>query len=490
MAGRVVNIQMAANLSIDPQAIPSILTVSGSWTSDVVVPRHLIGEASVAIAGYRDRFGNWCHRIAARLIPLLLFFSPILSGYSVLTHEAIVDSLWDNPIRKILSKRFPMATPEELEQAHAYAYGGCIIQDMGYYPFSNKLFSDLTHYVRSGDFVLALIRESQDVDEYAFALGALAHYAADIDGHGQAVNLAVPILYPELRKKFGKTVTYWDNPLAHIRTEFGFDVLQVAQGRYATERYREFIGFKVSKPVLERAFLDTYGLEMKDLFGGHLDLALGSFRYTTSTVIPDMTRMAWQLRKDTIVREMPGTTKQKFLFNLSRSSYEKEWGTEYQRPGIRGRMLAWVLRIVPKCGPFKGLAFRAPTPAVEKMFMDSFNKTIDSYRTMLLDANMDRLEIPNQNIDTGVLTVAGKYLGADLAYDRLLGKLADKKFAGIPAELRDNILNYYDARKPPVALPAARQSKKQLARSRADWAKVVAQLDQLRQLQTETLPAH
>ena len=246
----------------------------------------------------------------------------------------------------------PTATPEELEQAHAYAYGGCIVQDMGYYPFSSRFFSDLTHYVRSGDFVVALIRDSQDLNEYAFALGALSHYAAEINGHSIATNLAVPILYPELRRKFGKTVTYWDNPLSHIRTEFGFDVLQVAQGRYAPDRYRAFIGFQVAKPVLERAFLDTYGIEMKDVFGD-LDLALGSFRYSVGSIIPGMTRVAWQLKKDTLVKEIPGVTKKKFLYNLSRSSYEKNGGrsitARYSHPprvmGDGNRSEVWSLQI-------------------------------------------------------------------------------------------------------------------------------------------------
>jgi hypothetical protein len=423
-----------------------------------------------------------------RLIPALLLCGSIASGYSVLTHEAIVDSLWDDPIGKILMERFPAATPEDLEQAHAYAYGGCIIQDLGYYPFSEKLFSDLAHYVRSGDFVLALIGESQDLDEYAFALGALAHYAADISGHGLAVNLAVPILYPELRTRFGKTVTYWDNPLSHIRTEFGFDVLQVAQGRYAPDRYRAFIGFKVAKAVLARAFADTYGLELKDLFGGRLDLALGSFRYTTSSIIPQMTRLAWDLRKETILKEIPGVTKKKFLFNLSRSSYEKEWGTEYRRPGFRARLLAVVLHLVPKSGPFKSLAFRAPTPEVEKMFMTSFNTTIDQYRRMLLNEGTDRLELLNQNFDTGTPTIAGKYVGADLAYDKLLGRIADKKFAGVSPELRDNILSYYDVRKPPVADVSAKGGKAS-EKARAGWAKTIGQLEQLRQFQIEVVAA-
>jgi hypothetical protein len=257
--------------------------------------------------------------VVARLVFLILASVSVSSAYSVLTHEAIVDSLWDVSIQKLLLKRFPAATPEELEHAHAYVYGGCIIQDMGYYPFSSRLFSDLTHYVRSGDFIVALLRESQDLNEYAFALGALAHYAADNNGHRIATNLAVPILYPELRAKFGGTVTYWDNPISHLRTEFSFDVLQIAQGRYAPDRYHAFIGFEVAKPVLERAFLDTYGIEMKDVFG-NLDLALGSFRYTVGSIIPGMTRVAWQLKKDQVTKEIPGMTKQKFLYNLSRAN--------------------------------------------------------------------------------------------------------------------------------------------------------------------------
>src|SRR5579864_5828287 len=269
-----------------------------------------------------------------RLVLAVLVSTSLSYGYTVLSHEAIIDSVWDASLQKLLLKRFPGATPEELNQAHAYAYGGCIIQDMGYYPFSSRFFSDLTHYVRSGDFILALIRESQDLNEYAFALGALAHYAADDSGHRIATNLAVPILYPKLRAKFGKEVTYSDDPLSHIRTEFGFDVLQVAQGRYATDRYRGFIGFQVAKPVLERAFLDTYGIEIKDVFG-NLDLALGSFRYSVGSIIPGMTRVAWQLKGDQVTKEIPGMTKQKFLYNLSRSSYEKEWGTSYHRPGFR-----------------------------------------------------------------------------------------------------------------------------------------------------------
>ena len=409
-------------------------------------------------------------RFIAPLVFWGLFSAPATFGYSVLTHEAIVDSVWDTSIQKLLLKRFPATTPEELEQAHAYVYGGCIIQDMGYYPFGNRLFSDLTHYVRSGDFITALMRESQDVNEYAFALGALAHYAADNNGHRIATNPSVPILYPKLRQKFGKQVTYWDNPLAHIRTEFGFDVLQVAQGRYATDRYRAFIGFEVSKPVMERAFEDTYGIKMKDVFGS-LDLALGTFRYSVGSIIPGMTRVAWQLKRDQLVKEIPGVTQQKFLYNLSRSSYEKEWGTMYHKPGFRTRIVTWLVGALQKVGLFKSLSFRAPTPEVEKLFMASFNATVENYRVLLENVNTGRLKLANENFDLGELSTAGQYGGTDEAYDELLGKLADRKFADVSPDLRGNLLDYYKDRKAPVPLTKKAAEK---------WTKLTGQLDGLR----------
>src|SRR5499433_2713024 len=87
------------------------------------------------------------------------------SGYSVLTHEAIIDAAWADNIRPLLVKRFPQSSPDDLRKAHAYAYGGAIIQDMGYYPFGSHFFTDLTHYVRSGDFVAMMLRDSVSLDE-------------------------------------------------------------------------------------------------------------------------------------------------------------------------------------------------------------------------------------------------------------------------------------------------------------------------------------
>jgi len=417
--------------------------------------------------------------VIGRLVLAVLVSTSLSYGYSVLTHEAIIDSVWDTSVKKLLLKRFPGATPEELEQAHAYAYGGCIIQDMGYYPFSSSLFSDLTHYVRSGDFIVALIRESQDLNEYAFALGALEHYAADTEGHRIATNRAVPILYPELRRRFGSSVAYWDNPAAHIRTEFGFDVLQVASGRYAPDRYRSFIGFQVSRDLLGRAFRDTYGIEMKDVFG-NVTLTLGSYRYTVSSIIPGMTRVAWNLKKNQLQKEIPGITRKKFLYNLSRASYEKEWGTEYQKPGWGTKLLTFLFRIIPRSGPFKALKVRTPTPEVEKLFMASFNATVDRYRALLASVDAGQLELPNENLDVGGPNVAGKYKGTDEAYARLVGKLADHQFAGMPPELRRNILTYFKDLNPQVS---AKSTKKEKAES----AKLLEHLGQLKAV-AESVP--
>jgi hypothetical protein len=400
----------------------------------------------------------------------LWFFAcaPTASSYSVLTHEAIIDAAWDDSIRALLLHRFPNATPEELTAAHAYAYGGSIIQDLGYYPFGNKFFSDLTHYVRSGDFILSLIRNSQDLNEYAFSLGALAHYAADNNGHRMATNIAVPLLYPKLQLKFGNLITYADDPFSHIKTEFGFDVFQAARGRYAPDGYKGFIGFEVSKPVIERAFEDTYGMKIEQVFANY-DLAVGSYRRTVSSILPAMTRVAWQIKKQEIQKDAPGITRKKFLYNLSRSSYEKNWGTTYPHPTFRSRVLAFFFRIVPRIGPFKALAFKKLTPATEKAFMASFNTTIDRYRELLAELKADRLQLPNQNFDTGEPTAAGQYKLADAAYAKLLDKLADH-YADMSPELRSDILAFYHNLEAPISTKT----------SEKEWAKLLKELDELK----------
>jgi hypothetical protein len=381
-------------------------------------------------------------RIVAIGVAVLIVSAPPCGAYSVLTHETIIDVVWDTSIRPLLLKRFPHATPDELLKAHAYAYGGAIVQDIGYYPYGKKFVSDLTHYFRSGDFILSLLRNSQDLNEYAFALGSLAHYASDNYGHRLATNVAVPLLYPELRKKYGPVVTYEDNPTAHIKTEFAFDVLQVAKGHYAPDSYHAFVGFEVSMPLLERAFRDTYGLELRSIISNE-EKAANSYRHSVNGLIPKATRVAWNLKQDEIQKDIPGITRKKFLYNLSRASYEKEWGKDYQRPTAGDKFLAFVIRILPKIGPLRILTFRTPTPEAQKLFENSFNTTVDQYRALLSDWSKGQLQLVNDNFDMGEITPRGKYKLADKTCAQLLDRLAKQHMAGVDQELKTQMLAFY-----------------------------------------------
>ncbi len=410
-------------------------------------------------------------KVFAVVVGLALFLGwpSEVAAYAVLAHEAIIDSAWDTNMRPLLLKRFPDATPEQLKEAHGYAYGGAIIQDMGYYPHGSFFFSDLTHYVRSGDFVLALLRDSQDLNGYAFALGALAHYAADNDGHPIGTNRAVPLLYPKLKKKYGDTVTYEEDRLAHVKTEFGFDVLEIAQGRYAPDNYHDFIGFGVSVPLLEQAFQETYGLDLKSVLSDE-DKVLGSYRHDVSQLLPKATRIAWSLKKNDIMKDQPGITRKKFLYNLSRASYQKNWGKQYQPPTFGERFLAFLVRILPKIGPLKVLQLQTPTPAAEKLFEASFNATLDRYKQLLGQAGAGQPDLPNENFDTGEITGPGKYQLTDETQAKLLDSLAKQKFSGASPEIRAELLEFFGHPDAPYAMK----------RKPKDWAKVQAELEELK----------
>ena len=390
-------------------------------------------------------------------------------AYAVLAHEAIIDSVWDTNIRPLLLKRFPGATPEEIKEAHGYAYGGAIIQDMGYYPHGSFFFSDLAHYVQSGDFILALLRDSKDLDGYAFALGALAHYAADNDGHPIGTNRAVPLLYPKLKKRYGDSVTYEQDRLAHVKTEFGFDILEVARGRYAPDSYHDFIGFGVSAPLLEQAFQETYGLDLKSVLSDE-DKVLASYRHDVSQLLPKATRIAWSLKKGEIMKDQPGMTKKKFLYNLSRASYQKNWGKDYQRPTFGERFLAFLARLLPKIGPLKVLQLKTPTPETERMFEASFNATLDRYRQLLSQAGTGQPALPNDNFDTGEITGPGKYRLNDETHAKWLHELAKQNFSGASPEVRAELLEFFGHPDAPYATK----------RKPKDWARVQSELEQLK----------
>jgi hypothetical protein len=349
---------------------------------------------------------------------------------------------WDRVNAPMLKARFGDADAAAIKSARAYAYGGSVMPDMGYYPFGSHFFTNLLHYTRSGDFVETLIRDARDVNEYAFALGALAHYVADSTGHPLGVNRAVPVEYPKLRAKFGNEVTYVEDPKRHIMVEFAFDVVQVANGTYLPQAYHDFIGFQVATGLLERAFRETYGIEMKDVFASE-DLAIGTFRYAVGKTIPQMTQVAWEKKRDEIEKLSPSVQRSAFVYTYTPQQYNTDFGTMYQRPGVFARVFVWVVRVLPKIGPFKALAFKTPNAEAERLFIDSFKTSRDRYRTLLDAARGNRLDLRNTDFDTGQPTRRGEYPLADDTYAELLDRLISPRPLTVPAAMRADIMRFY-----------------------------------------------
>jgi len=408
--------------------------------------------------------------IIGLVVAVIVVTASPLSAYSVLSHEATIDVTWDKVLEPLLKQRFPRASADDMLRARAFAYGGSVIQDLGYYPFGNKFFSNLVHYVRSGDFVEALVRDARDVDEFAFALGALAHYANDTSGHPEAINVTVPIVYPKLQRKYGDVVTYAQAPHQHVIVEFSFDIVHAVGGAFLPDTYKRFIGFRVATPLLERAVRETYGLEMRDLFGD-LDRSISTYRYAVSQIIPTLTAAAWRDKHDEIVKLTPAIDRNAFVFSYPRAAYEQDYGREYQRPGFFARILGVLYRILPKIGPLKPLSFKAPTPEAAELFARSFRDATARFRTEVNDLKDRQFEIANANFDTGRPSRFGDYSLPDDTYGELLAQLSDQKFQGMPVALTRNIVAFYgDGPGPSV------QDKK----VRKRWAKVERTLQELR----------
>ncbi len=395
-----------------------------------------------------------------------------LMGCSVLSHEALVDAIWDVTLQPLLKARYPHASQQELKTAHGYAYGGAIIQDLGYYPHGNEQFSNMTHYVRTGSFVLSLLSESRDLNELAFALGALSHYASDTQVHRFATNPGEALLYPKLQRKYGPIVTYEEDPAAHLKTEFGFDVLEVAKGNFAPEAYHNFIGFAVAQGLLERAFRDTYGLELSDMFSD-FNRMIGSYRWAVCNMIPKATRIAWAEREHEIEHAQPGMTHRRFVYMMSRSSYERDWGKQYDRPKRGDRLLAALLKLLPPVGPLRALRFKMPTPEVEKLFMRSFANAANEYGGQLRAERAMKLRLENVNYDLGEPAPPGTYALEDESYAYWLNGLALARFQTVTPQMRSELLSYY---KDPNAPFSTRRKQK-------EWSRLQAQLQTLREWQ-------
>lgn len=409
--------------------------------------------------------------VLCALMLLILLVPQKAAAYSVLTHQALIDAAWDSYLKPLLHRKYPKATEEDLRQAHAYAYGGAISPDMGYYPKGSQFFTHLTHYVRSGDYVMALLKEARTLNEYAFALGNLCHYQADMHGHRIGTNRSVPVIYPKVGEKYGPVVTYAEDHISHMRTEFGFDVLQTARGNYASKQYHDFIGFQVDTAVMDRAFYQTYGLRLNQVFT-NFPKALRMFRWSVAHFFPAITRTAWATKKADIKKLNPNATARSFKYRMERRTKNKSIGKEEEPPSWGTTLVSFLIRITPKVGPLRALKFKTPGPEAEKLFIQSFDTTLQRYATALQQLEAQKLTLINGDYDTGEQTAIGEYVLADESYGCLLLQLHEQGFATTPVALQQHLLHFYS--KPLTTARNKRQKKQQ--------AKISLALEEMRQL--------
>lgn len=380
-----------------------------------------------------------------KILVLSLFFICPFKGQSlgVLTHEAIIDASWDKSIVPLLKAHYPQATAEEIKAAHAYAYGGAVCPDMGYYPFSSRMFTDLVHYVRSGDMVNALLREANNMNQYAFALGFLSHYEADNFGHPMATNKSVALVYPKLKRKYGSVITYAQDKISHMRMEFGFDVLQTSKGNYASQAYHDFIGFKVDTSVLARAFHDTYGLNINKVFKNRLPMAIEIFRFMVANVFPLITKSSYAFKSSQKLKSDLTTTSKRFRYKMQVKKYNKDFGTGYKKAGFFPTVFATLIKVLPKIGPLRPLRFKTPTAGAEKYFDDGFDTILVHYSLNLRHLRQPNIVLTDIDCDTGEPTKECEYSLADETYNKWILDLDHNKFKNVSPATKKNIIEFY-----------------------------------------------
>lgn len=379
--------------------------------------------------------------VVAFVLSLLVPFQA--GAFSILAHEAVIDASWEKELKPLLLLKYPNATKDELKIAHAYAYGGCLMPDMGYMPKGNPYFTNLVHYVRSGDFMTELVKDVRDLNELAFALGAVSHYVADEYGHSLATNRTVPTIYPDLRKKFGDVITYADDHTSHSRTEFAYDVVQVAKGHYATDAYHDFIGFSMSERLLDEAFLKTYGQDLNDVFKNYSS-AVATFRWGVREVFPHLVSKAWHSNKDSIRILHPEMTRAKFHYHMPKKAFQKEFGKDYERPGFGARFVVWLIRVLPKVGPLKKLSFKSPGQQGEKYFASAMDTILHHYGTILQVVAKGQLQLKDIDFDTGKPTSMGEYALTDDTYADWVIALQKVDFNCISPAMKTNIDGFYN----------------------------------------------
>ena len=462
----------------------------------------------------------------ARLVLIFLVFCFLApaqpaGAYSLLTHEQLIDLTWDSSIVPLLLSRYPTLTPAEIEHARAFAYGGCVIQDIGYYPFGDKFFSNLTHYVRSGDFVVNLFRNAGNADELAFAVGALSHYIGDSIGHSTATNIAVPVEFPHLRDRYGNTVNYGEGEHQHVQTEFAFDINEIAKSRFAPVHYLRHVGLEVSTKQLSLAFYQTYGLRENFSDTRHSRINIGTYRFAVHRFIPRIAYATTLLhRKHEPADPASDPDLQRLTAELAKVATENDWDAYRKHAGIGTYTLAGFLFILPKVGPIRLVSVKGPTAQTEAEYVHSVLASADALDVALhrftppptLKATADvaaaidsRLSpapsdsvpakpgagqlIPrdspnpqhpliNRDLDTGNPVKPSGYRLTDDTYATLLHRLVQTPANPIPPGIKDDILAYYAN----LNLPFATK------KDPTAWATVQSDITTLKTMPTSTSP--
>ena len=464
-------------------------------------------------------------KIALCVLALLLPWGGEARAYSLLTHEQLIDLTWKGSIVPLLLSRYPNLTPAELEQARAYAYGGCVIQDIGYYPFGDAAYSNLTHYVRSGDFVVNLFRNATNADELAFAVGALSHYIGDSVGHSTAVNLAVPVEFPKLGAKYGPVVNYAEGERQHVQTEFAFDINEIAHHRMAPVHYLRHIGLEVPVKQLALAFYQTYGLE-EDFTGKRgRRVNVSAYRFAVRGFIPRIAYAVTLLHRSHEPADPDTADAHEIEAESARVATENDWQAYRRKAGIGTYALAGLLFVLPKIGPLKMVAVKGPTAETEAEYLHSVVLSTEALRRALAgftppgptnasaaasaaaavptetaqaqalpahpasapllpktegprQSSDPRHPLPNRDLDTGRVVQPGGYPLTDETYARLLHLLTRQPTLPIPPGIKEDIEAYYAN----LDMPFATKKDPQ------EWAQVQADLTTLEGMPTSKEP--
>jgi len=424
-------------------------------------------------------------RVLTAVLILCLFAAPSAGGYSLLTHEQLIDLTWDKSIVPLLKSRYPDLTDAQVEHARAYAYGGCVIQDIGYYPFGDTFFSNLTHYVRSGDFVVNLFRNAGNADELAFAVGALSHFIGDNIGHSEATNHAVPVEFPKLEKKYGKTVNYAQGESEHVRTEYAYDINEIAHGRLAPVYYLKHVGLEVPQRQLELAFYQTYGLAQDFTKGKGKRVNVKGYRFAVRSFLPEVSYAVTLLKRKHMPPVVDSPELQRLTAELTAVEAKNGWPSYRTKPGIGTYSLAGLIWITPKVGPVKFVSIKGPTVATDLEYVKSVLRSTDllnftlrrftpppattkgaadaaaqdvrsepppsdpltpkpgSAQLVVRGTPDPRHPLQNRDLDTGLPVKPAGYPLTDETYCKLVHRLVAKPTQPIPPGIKEDILAYY-----------------------------------------------